>query len=545
MTRLAILAGVAVALQSPGAAPSKVLVMPFSVTVAARASGGAGASLWLGEAGAIVIADRLQQLGVRVFDRDERIAAFERLQMPTSATLTRATMIRVAEVIGASDVVFGDASLTDVLSIRAHVIRLSSAQQLPEVAAQGALNDLLTLFSRVGDRLGITATPAPALVPPAPSYPSLEAFENYVKGLVAATPASQQKFLEAALKLAPKDARTLIALWAVHNELGAHERALAMAGAVPPDSPLSRRARFLAGISMLEMGRFDGASRMFSTLSAERPSAVLSNALGVTQLRRPRPASIDTNTAAFYFNRAVEQDPGNVDYLFNLGYAYAIAKDPRAALYWLREAVGRDTASGDAHLVMGAVLAASNRGVEAERELELATLLGARAPATTAAALADKMPGGLERLPTDLDLSSGPRLAATLAAPAQRGQQETASFYLERGRKLFDAQRDREAMSELQRAIYLAPYDSEPHVLLGRLLERGGRLTEAIDEFKIAIWARETAEARVALGAALLESGDASGARREAQRALALQPEYAPAKELLKKLGGNILSLHG
>ena len=100
-------------------------------------------------------------------------------------------------------------------------------------------------------------------------------------------------------------------------------------------------------------------------------------------------------------------------------------------------------------------------------------------------------------------------------------------------------------MPELQRAIYLAPYDSEPHVLLGRLLERGGRLAEAIDEFKIAIWAKETPEARVALGAALLENGDAAGARREAQRALTLQPDYAPAKELLKKLGGTMLSLHG
>src|SRR4029079_19250165 len=137
---------------------------------------------------------------------------------------------------------------------------------------------------------------------------------------------------------------------------------------------------------------------------------------------------------------------------------------------------------GDAHLVMSAVLASSNRGVEAQKELELASLLGARTAATTAAAMADKVPGGLERLPTDLDMSTGPRLAATLAAPAQRGQQETASFYLDRGRKLFEEQRDREAIPELQRAIYLAPYDNEPHMLLGKLLERGGRLSEAIDE---------------------------------------------------------------
>jgi tetratricopeptide (TPR) repeat protein len=132
--------------------------------------------------------------------------------------------------------------------------------------------------------------------------------------------------------------------------------------------------------------------------------------------------------------------------------------------------------------------------------------------------------------------ATSPRRAA-VGTPNQREQQEVAQFYLDAGRRLYDAQRDREAVDELRRAIYLSPYRDEPHLLLGRLYQRTGRLPEAIDEFKVAIWCKESAAARLALSAALLASGDKAGARREAERALVLQPDSAEARALLKQIG--------
>ena len=119
---------------------------------------------------------------------------------------------------------------------------------------------------------------------------------------------------------------------------------------------------------------------------------------------------------------------------------------------------------------------------------------------------------------------------------ARQEQQEVATFHLDEGRRLFAAQKDREAINELRRAVYLSPYQDEPHLLLGRLYQRGGRLPEAIDEFKVAIWCRESAAARLALGTAFLESGDRPAARREAERALVLQPDSAEARTLLEKI---------
>jgi tetratricopeptide (TPR) repeat protein len=528
--------GAAMPVSGRSAAPgSRVLVMPFTVEVATDAPGGAGASVWLGEAAALLLTDDLGAAGVGAVTRDEAEAAFDRLQLPRSSVLTRATMIRVGELVGASEIVFGDVRLGQQLAVTAHMVRLDTDQELPDVTDSGALDTIFAIFSRAAQALaaatGRVSTPR---APPASAMP-LDAFENYVKGLVAATPAAQQRFLESALRQAPHDARVLYALWRVYSTESQPEKALAMASAVPKDSPLSRRARFAAALSLIDLKRWDGAFQDLTALAGEHASPVLFNALGVVVLRHPSEAG--ASAPAEYFNRAVQADPGNTAYLFNLGYAYALAHNASAALDWLREAVRYDAANADAHLVMSAVLASTGRAVEAQHELDLAKQLGAGANATTST-LADRIPTGLERLRTQFDLGPADRVDVAVNLPAQRDEQQTAAYYLDRGRKLFAAKKDREATDELRRAVYLSPYEDEPHVLLGRIYERAGRLSDAIDEFKVALWCRESAPTHVALGAALLESGDRDGARREATRALALDPQSADAAALLRKIGG-------
>ncbi len=531
----------AFALAAPGLAEAqttparRVLVMPFAAGVDPQAPAGSGAALWLGEAAAILVGEGLSSLGVDALTRDERVAAFDRLQLPMSSALTRATMIRIAELIGATDVVFGEVRLGQQLDARARLIRLEAGREMPEVTDAGALADIFAVFGRVATRVGAhlgRASP-PARATPAPL--PLRAFESYVKGLVAATPPVQQRFLETALAQAPTDGRILMALWSVYSAQGTYGRALASANAVPADSPLGRKARFAVALSLIELKRFDGAFQELNTLYASGRAAVVSNALGIIQMRRP--ARADTSPATTYFARAVAEDPANTDYLFNLGYAHALAGNDREALVWLREAVRFDAAHGDAHLVMSAVLSGTGRTVEAQREFELARLLGTR-PDLTGLAPSSRVPPGLEWIGTDLNVSPEPRRSAAIASPAQDDQQATAAFHLTQARKLVVDRRDREAANELRRAIYLAPYEDEPHLLIGQVFHRAGRLSEAIDEFQVALWCRETAAARVALGSALLDAGEKDAARREAQRALVLAPASAEARDLLRRIGG-------
>jgi Flp pilus assembly protein TadD len=145
------------------------------------------------------------------------------------------------------------------------------------------------------------------------------------------------------------------------------------------------------------------------------------------------------------------------------------------------------------------------------------------------------VPPALERVRVALDDST---IGLALTAPAQRDQADTARFNVDRARALMAEGKDREAIAELRRAVYLAPYEDEPHLLLGRLYQRTGRMTEAIEEFTVAIWCRETAVARIALGAALAGNGDRDAARREFERALVLAPDSVEARDWLKKIGG-------
>ena len=82
--------------------------------------------------------------------------------------------------------------------------------------------------------------------PPPPPAPSLQAFEQYVKGLLAEQPASQAAFLEAALKLDPAYDRARLALWDARTAQGDHAAALAAARARRRRPRRhARRARFL------------------------------------------------------------------------------------------------------------------------------------------------------------------------------------------------------------------------------------------------------------------------------------------------------------
>lgn len=533
----AALLGLHVPASAQPAADGRVLVVPFENT------GSEPRGAWLGEAAAVLLADALNARNVPAIMRPERVRAFDQLNLPSVASLSRATVIKVGQLVGASEVIVGSFSLTgDELSVTAHSIRMDVGRLQPAVSERAALKDLFALFTRLSRRLSPNAAEATESEPAV----SLGAFENYVKGLLAESAAARATFLETAIKEQPRFERAKLELWEVRREQDDHAAALAIIRSVSPGSRFARRARFRAGISLLDLKQYDEAFATFNELlnsaSAAPPreagTAALYNNLGVVQLQRG--VSHASGTPQYFLTKAVEADPHDPDYHFNLGYAYAIARDHQSAAYWLREGVRRHPADADAHYVLAAALHAWGSDVEAARERELAAQLSSRYEKKEAAPAADRpsaspaltVPRELERL--RLELEPRPfRAEQTMVNSAQREQRDLASFHLERGRRLYDREQDREAMTELRRAVYLSPYESQAHLLIGRIHLRAGRARDAIDALKISIWSTDTAAARVALGEAYISVGNAEAAREALQRALALEPGNAEAKRLL------------
>ena len=497
---------------------------------------------WLGEGSAILLSDDLRSAGVDAMTRDERLRAFDRFQVPPLATLSRATVIRIGELIGAADVVVGSMVLDgETLVLTARRIRLDTGRLEPEASERGPLRDLQALYRRLASRLwaGDTETVSSieasertaTAVPPA-------AFEQYVKGLLAEIPAGQVPFLKMALQIHPDFAAARIALSQAWTAAGDYRAALDAVQPVSEGSPLAIEARFLASIANLHLRDYSAAFQLLSALQARVPSPLFLNNLGVVRLRAAT-LPLEAGRAAWYFSQARTLDALDPDYLFNLGYAYWLDGDPQAASYWLTEAVRLSPTDGAAHALLAQALQAGGHTAEAARELALAQRLSSAFEGfDLKSAAAATPPRGLERLKEALEPLRAQRIDAALEMVGQRNQRELSTFYLDRGRRSFERENDRDAESDLTRALYLSPYDAEAHLLLGRTYLRTGRLREAIDAFKVSIWSQETAAARVALAEACLEAHDPAAARSEAERALILDPKSIDAQKLLERLRG-------
>jgi len=512
-----------------GQAPAspRILVMPFD-NIKREAS-----IVWLGEASAVLLADDLNALGRSAITREERREAFEQLQVPPTAILTDATVIRIGQLVGAAEVITGSIQLDgDMLVVHARGIVLDTGRISHDLTDRGPASEMFATFDRVSRRL---ASSPQVSADAERRFPPLAAFENYIKGLLAETPATAINYLKAALGAQPTFDRARLALWDVFAEQGDHAQALAAVAPVPDGSDWSRRARFLAGLSYLNLKKYDEAFSTFKALADAQPSAPALNNLGIVQIRRG--ATPQTGQPAYYFNKAVELDSNDPDYFFNLGYSFWQARDYQASIYWLKEAVRRNPADGDAHFVLGTALAAGGSTVEATRERELARRLSSTYEQWEKRPAADAVPKGLERVKGGVELPHQRQIDATFATNEQRDQRELARFYLDRGRRLFQMENDREAIAELNRAIFLSPYEAEAHLLVGRIHLRNSRGREAIDAFKISLWSAESAAAHIALSEAYLQMKDVDSARAEAERALNLEPASTDAKQLLDRIG--------
>ncbi len=515
--------------QTPPAARPAILVVPFN------SEGRDPRGYWLREASAVVLTNDLVSRGLPAMSRDERLRAFDSLRVPASARLSHATVIRVGQIVGATRVIVGSCAIAgDTLTVRARSILLENGGLSAEVVESGPLANLFDIYERVARRLS-AGLPAGAVSDPI-SHPPVAAFEQYIKGLLAEAPEMKLSFLREAVRLAPELVGARFEMWSVHNAIGEHQNALTAIRQIPDTHTLAREASFLAAVSLVQLARYQEA---FDTLTAMNRGAIdgsLLNNLGVVQLRRP-PAGATGRRAVSYFTDAIAVEGADSDLLFNLGYAHWLDRDLPNAIQSLREAVRRNPADDAAHYVLGVALQMSGNAAEGARERELARRLSSEyAEWEKTQPGANAVPKGLERLRTELSVPAFRRVETEIVSAGQRSQQELAAFHVDAGRRAYLVERDDEAMASFRRAVYLSPYDAEAHLLLGRVYLRGGRHQEAVDEFTISIWSRDSIAARLALAEAYIHIQNMEGARSELQVVLTREPTNPDARRLLARI---------
>jgi tetratricopeptide (TPR) repeat protein len=185
--------------------------------------------------------------------------------------------------------------------------------------------------------------------------------------------------------------------------------------------------------------------------------------------------------------------------------------------------------------VLAAALSSTGQTVEAARERELAKRLSSKYEDIDRRPASDPVPADLERVNSGVELPSRLNGGDTLTTSGQRDQRDLAQFHLEAGQRMFREERDRDALQELNRALFLSPYEARAHLLVGRIHLRGGRVAEAIDALKISLWSEESAGAHAALAEAYLAAKNLPSARAEAERALTMDPGDQAARRVFER----------
>ncbi len=471
---------------------------------------------------------------VYVIARDGRNYAFDHAGIPLTVRLSRATIYSVAEQMDADYVVLGSYNFDGTtFTASAQLLDMKKLHLNPVVWSNGPLTDLIALQTGLAWDLMQQMPDAPHVTRDQflkTSTPiRLDAFENYIRGILATNRQQKIHYLREAVRLNPNYTLAILQLGRAYYDGHEYETASSWFVRVPKDDPLAGEATFLLGMSEFYRGNFEKASVAFSTLLARLPLTEVYNNLGVVDSRRGRRSS-----AVDYFAKAVAADPNNADYRFNLAVAQYKAGDSAGAARQLKEELQRRPTDGEARALLDNI----NRGVPPP----LASA-NANPPGGTSSAM---FPAGqghvpLERIERNYNEASYRQLAMeiynlTEQKLAKADGPTQASYHVDRGKELMAQTMPAEAEKEFRAAIQADPNDAAAHAGMAAVLEQKGDALNARSEAQLSIGIKPNADALLVLARLDLKQNQVQPAADAVNQALRLDPANQAATALKQQL---------
>lgn len=489
---------------------------------------------WIGESIVQSLGEDLSAPDRHVLTREERAAASDWLGIPTSGILSRATIIKIAELTDADLVILGSFELQgDQLSIKTQVLEMKTPRLSAIPPQSGPLKDLLGIQGRVAAAL-LDHAGWPADVPSGRPRPRVAAWENYIRGLLATERAPQVKYFREAARLEPSYPAPAFQLGKIYMQSRDYQTAVPWLAKLKKEDPNYLEASFLLGLAHFHLEEWDKAEAAFRAVTERLPLNEAYNNLGAVQSRRGKRAAQES------FLKALEGDPTDPDYYFNLGYFHWRLGEYPQAIRRFREVLARRPGDGEARLLLLLSLEHLGQTSEAAREREVL----ARSPG------APRFPPGqeekrlaqLDRLRRNYDESSFQQLRMTLEIAGEEKLRllpsgEHASVHLARGRELFQEQRDAEALVEFREAVALDPNNARAHLELARIYARTGRAQEAVAAaLRAAELGKKDADPYLVLARIYLDQGKREEAQGAVNQALQREPRNPVAQSLLQTI---------
>ena len=495
-----------------------VLVLPFE-----NRSKAPGLD-WIGEAFPEVLGQRLTAAHLNLISRDDRNYAFDRLGIPTTLHPSRATLFRIAEQMDADFVVFGSYNYDgQTFSTSAQVLDMKRLKLSDELKNNGPLLNLIDVQTNLSWRVLKSIVPETQGTGEQFMRSSepirLDAFENFIRGVVATEKQDRIKHFREALRLNPQYTDAVLALGKTYFTNREYESAAGWFARVPRTSVSFGEANFLLGLSDYYTGDFDKAEAAFREVEQRLPLTEVYNNLGVVAIRR-RKNSVD------YFQKAVQQDPNDPDYRFNLGIALYRTGDTAGAVRQLREAVARRPADSEAKDLLNTIsgVASANMSQTASGTTPTAAHLPA------------------ERIKRNYDENSYRQLAMEVRNAMEQTLSNTdpkthAEFHVEHGIEMLSKGLVGDAEVDFREAILLDPTNARAHAGLAQVAELNGDIAGARHEAQTSLQLQQTADAYLVLGRLDLKDNRIDAAEQNADRALALDPASNAAAALKRDVG--------
>jgi len=552
----ASLCAVSLTAQSPtrpnGSAHSGVyLVFPFE-------NAGASPRLdWLGEGLEELTIQSLSAGGLQVYSHAGRTSEQERNGLPFSAKLSRASMLRVAQDLDADFVIFGSfTSDGKTLTIDSRLLRTDPLTLLPAVREAGPLDSVMEMHSKLVWHLlsenDKDYRPTLAEFSKAQRPLRLDAFEHYIRGLLANEDEPRLRELREASRLEPSWPDPYFALGQTYFTRNDCTTALSFLSHIPPAHDRYVEALFSSGVCRLQLNQPDRAEEAFVSLQeslssgssqSERQAGAtgtdlpeILNNLAVARARRGKIAEAQTD-----LRRATDLDPDEDDYPFNLGLLALQSGDFSAAAAAFREASERKPENPEDRALLVQALEKAGKKPEADQERESAAeALGPNALQSSHVDVKSDATFRLARIRTELDttalrLEIAASGTAANSTPSGAGV-DTAASHIRRGRQELAAGRLDASENEFRGVLRTEPANAAAHRGLGEIDHRRGKLDDAVKELQASLEARDSALVRTMLARIYLEQKKPDLARAEVQRALKLAPNYSEAKQLLEHL---------
>lgn len=492
---------------------------------------------WMSEAFAEMLSTRLAGPGRFVVSRDARNRAYQQDNIAPDTPLALATEYEIAQTLGVDWMVTGSFKVTgQQISAEEQLLDVHQLKLYPPIEESDSLSNLVAVENRLAWRLLVSydssfSGDSEDLFAARFRPIRLDAFENYIRGLLAADATAKIHFLTESARLDPADHRAAFALGNYFFDQKDYGNAAAWLARLDSKDENYPASLFLSGVSNFFLGHDGQAENEFQALSKQMPLSEAWNNLAVLEARRG-----DDRDALAHLERAYQADPRDEDYSFNLGACYTALKQYGEAAAYLKKAEAESEEDLGARTLLAYALQQSGDRAGSQAQLAWVASHDGRAMADLSD---DILPQ--PRLKKQYNGQAFRLLAVTVhnsledmlskEPPAQHGR-----FHLLHGEDDVKQGRYPEAIQELTEAASLLPGNADARFFLGQAYEMNGEHHKAVDELEAALRLNNNAVTHLWLAQAYLSLHQTADALTQGQAALAIEPGNADAERLIDAL---------